>query len=206
MDFLVHHTLEGLPHFISCQVSWWRDIPSPIQMRQEPMLCESPYKHLRPIFEADGCQLPQYMHKEAPRCQSRYLQWICAQSRIEKNDSSSNGFFLREAHHAILHPHPPTPFLITAKKSFITMCGQILHPCGLVHLANSCLAQYQRDQARLISRTCFTKSVDFSPPVTYDGIFKCSSETPFSNEVNGFISFPGIFTLGSWISNDELPF
>ncbi len=39
-------------------VAFWRGIQRPQQMRQEPQLCESPYRRKRPIFLADGCQLP----------------------------------------------------------------------------------------------------------------------------------------------------
>jgi hypothetical protein len=40
-------------------IAFWRNIDRPLQMRQEPQLCESPYKRKKPIFLTDGCQLPK---------------------------------------------------------------------------------------------------------------------------------------------------
>ena len=126
---------------------WWQEMAKPQQMRQEPLLCLEPYTKRKPIFEANGCQLPTYMHPSAPRCQSRILEEICVRSKMEKNNTSSNGFVLPEAHHVEMGFMPPTPFLITARNTFVTMCGQLIHRhCGLIHLSTSCLAQYQREQ------------------------------------------------------------
>ena len=126
---------------------WWQEINKPQQMRQEPLLCLEPYTKRKPLFEANGCQLPTYMHPSAPRCQSKILKEICFRSKIEKNQSTVNGFVLPEADHMEMGFVPPPPFLITARNALVTMCGQIIHrQCGLIHLSASCLAQYQRDQ------------------------------------------------------------
>ncbi len=132
-------------------VKWWKSIQKPVQMRQEPLLCDEPYTKKRPLFDANGCQLPTYMHPSAPRCQSSILKEICRRSKIDKNSSIVNGFVLPEANHAHLSFIPPTPFVITARNAFVTMCGQILHAtCGLIHLTTSCLAQFQREQASIL--------------------------------------------------------
>ena len=97
------------------------------------------------------------MHVGAPRCQPKYLKWLCDHSRIDSSDSSSNGFVLPESDHKNTFL-PPTPFLIVAKESLVTMCGQILHKCGLIHLGASCLAAFQFTQARAIETKCDTKN------------------------------------------------
>ena len=130
---------------------WWKNISRPQQMRQEPLLCEEPYTKRKPLFEANGCQLPTYMHPSAPRCQSKILKEICSRSKMEKNQSSVNGFVLPEADHAEMDFNPPSPFIITARRVLVTMCGQIIHPnCGLVHLSTSCQAPFQYEQVMFV--------------------------------------------------------
>ena len=43
-------------------VKYWKDIVKPLQMRQEPLLCDSPKTRRRPIFDAQGCQVNDKIH------------------------------------------------------------------------------------------------------------------------------------------------
>ena len=101
---------------------WWLRISPPKQMRTDPWLCEEPYRKSRqPIFNNSRCVSPHlYMLQSAPRCQIEYLKWSCERSKIDINVSIANGFVLPESRHLSTIP-PPTPFLIVAHDSFITM-------------------------------------------------------------------------------------
>jgi len=111
--------------------SWWIDIPKPKQMRVDPYICDVVYTKRLPIFNNTGCQLPGYMSPSAPRCQTKYLRWICEQSRLSIDDTSTNHFTIPEADHKSNAAHPPPqPWLLTAKNAIVSMCGQISLPCG----------------------------------------------------------------------------
>jgi len=102
--------------------------------------------------------LCRYMSPSAPRCQTTYLKWICDHSRISMNDSRSNGFVIPEADHRKSFL-PPDPFLISARSALVSMCGQILATCGIVHLSTSCQAQVQLTQSRRMELSCGSKNL-----------------------------------------------
>ncbi len=115
---------------VSPEISeWWRAIPKPAQMRVEPYLCANVYTKKIPIFNNTGCQLASYMSPSAPRCQTKYLRWICEKSQIDVTDSTPNHFVIPEADHATTQ-FPPQPYMIMARDSFVSMCGQISTQCG----------------------------------------------------------------------------
>lgn len=138
--------------------SWWRSIPSPKQMRVEPWLCDVVFTKKNPIFNNTGCQLPDYMSTSAPRCQTSYLKWICDSSRMDIMDSSSSSrFILPESNHATSFL-PPAPFLLIAKYSFVTLCGQIISSCGIVHTTANCKARSSMVQGKSFQKKCNLKS------------------------------------------------
>lgn len=110
-------------------LDFWKSIPKPTQMRVEPFLCENVYAKKLPIFNNTGCQLPTYMSPSAPRCQTQYLRWICEQSQLDITNTKPNHFVLPEAGHSTTFL-PPQPWILMAKDSFVSMCGQISGPCG----------------------------------------------------------------------------
>lgn len=76
---------------------WWLKIPKPIQMRNDPFLCDVVYTKKKPIFNNSGCQLPHYMNPSAPRCQTKYLKWICDNARLKIDEVLPNYFILPES-------------------------------------------------------------------------------------------------------------
>ena len=121
--------------------------------RVEPQLCDHPYTRKRPIFNNSGCQLPGYMHIGAPRCQVKYLKWICDHSRISFDDSRSNGFVIPESDHANSFV-PPVPWLLMANDVLVSLCGDVVHACGLVHTQSNCMGLRQRYEAEQFQRGC----------------------------------------------------
>ena len=132
---------------------YWKNIPRPHQMRVEPFLCKSAYTKKNPIFNNSGCQLPDYMSISAPRCQIQYLKWACQSASIPVETVDSNGFVLPESDHALANA-PPQPWMITARNSFVTMCGQIIGRCGMVHTTTNCKARGYKSQGAAFQRTC----------------------------------------------------
>lgn len=132
---------------------WWKAIPKPKQMRVEPYLCEDVYNKKLPIFNNKGCQLPAYMNPSAPRCQTQYLKKICDQSQLNITDTASNHFVLPESDHAATFV-PPVPYLLTARDSFVSMCGQISTTCGFVHTTANCMATGYKAQALQFQSSC----------------------------------------------------
>jgi hypothetical protein len=90
---------------------WWLKIPKPTQMRNEPFLCDVVYTKKKPIFNNSGCQLPHYMNPSAPRCQTKYLKWICDNARLEVDVDKPNYFILPESNHKTSFI-PPQPWLL----------------------------------------------------------------------------------------------
>jgi hypothetical protein len=118
-------------------INWWKSISKPKQMRVDPNLCNSVYIAKYSIFNGTGCQLRNMMHLGAPRCQNGYLKYICDKSMIPIDEPRRNGFILPESDHK--HSElPPQPWLLTARNSFITKCGQISSECGLIHTLSNC--------------------------------------------------------------------
>jgi hypothetical protein len=134
-------------------IEWWRLMPSPLQMRVDPYLCESVYFKKYPIFNNTGCQLPDYMSGSAPRCQTTYLKWICDQSKLNIADVSRNGFVIPESVHSKSFM-PPVPFLVLAKNSFVTLCGQIVSRCGIVHTTANCKSKGYKSQGIAFQKRC----------------------------------------------------
>jgi hypothetical protein len=111
-------------------IDYWRSFNKPNQMRVDPNLCDAVMRAKKnPIFNNTGCQLPGYMNPSAPRCQNKYLRYICDQSRIAIDDPKRNGFALPESDHKTAEL-PPQPWLLTVRNSFVSMCGSISTKCG----------------------------------------------------------------------------
>jgi hypothetical protein len=122
-------------------------------MRVEPALCDAAKTHKNPIFNKTTCQLTYIMNPSSPRCQIGYLKWICDHSRMDITRTESNGFALPESDHSSAES-PPVPFLVTARDSFVSMCGQIATPCGLVHTTANCQSPGYRDHALNFKQHC----------------------------------------------------
>lgn len=134
-------------------VDWWKGVQKPKQMRVEPFLCEDVYNKKLPIFNNKGCQLPAYMSPSAPRCQTQYLKKICEQAQMNITDTTANQFVLPESDHATTFS-PPVPYLLTARNSFVSLCGQIASPCGFVHTNANCMATGYKVQATQFQSSC----------------------------------------------------
>ena len=112
---------------------WWANIPKPRQMRVDPYICDVVYTKRLPIFNNTGCQLPGYMSPSAPRCQTKYLKWICEQARLPIEEVQPNHFSIPEAdHRSNLAAPPPQPWLITARNAIVSLCGQVSLSCGKI--------------------------------------------------------------------------
>jgi hypothetical protein len=134
-------------------VNWWRALQKPQQMRVDPNLCDAVLTKKLPIFNNTGCQLRGYMNPSAPRCQNKYLKYVCDQSRIPIDDSRRNSFVLPESDHSTAEL-PPQPYLLTAKDSFVSMCGHISSYCGLVHTTSNCMGITSKYDADLFHKKC----------------------------------------------------
>lgn len=134
-------------------VKWWKELRKPQQMRVDPNLCDAVLTKRVPIFNNTGCQLKGYMSPSAPRCQNKYLKYICDHSRIPIDDSRKNSFVLPESDHSTAEL-PPQPWLLTAKDSFVSMCGQISSYCGLIHTTSNCMGGTSSYQADLFHQNC----------------------------------------------------
>jgi hypothetical protein len=133
---------------------WWIRIPRPKQMRVDPRLCDGVYKKKKPIFNNTvGCQLPDYMSPSAPRCQPKYLQWICNESALDIFERKRNAFVLPESD----HPNwltPPTPWILIVRDSVVNFCGHIVTTCGLIHTNANCKALAYYTQSRAFEASC----------------------------------------------------
>ena len=116
--------------------SWWFRIAKPLQMRVEPTLCEAATIHKNPIFSKSTCQLSHIMSPYSPRCQVSYLKWICNQSLLSIHQTTPNYFVIPEADHSTSFV-PPTPYLLTVRNALVSVCGQIVYKCGLIHTTAS---------------------------------------------------------------------
>ncbi len=113
---------------------WWANIPKPRQMRVDPYICDVVYTKRLPIFNNTGCQLPGYMSPSAPRCQTKYLKWICEQARLPIEEVQPNHFSIPEADHRNnMAAPPPQPWLVTARNAIVSLCGQVSLPCGNIY-------------------------------------------------------------------------
>jgi hypothetical protein len=136
-------------------ISWWQSIPKPKQMRVDPNLCAAVYTKKKSIFNNTGCQVPGMMHLGAPRCQNGYLKYVCDKSMISIDDSRRNGFVLPESDH--MHSElPPQPWLLTARNSFVSMCGHISSECGIIHTLSNCLGGRHTRDAKMFNQKCPT--------------------------------------------------
>ena len=134
-------------------VEWWRSMAKPSQMRVDPNLCDAVLTKRVPIFNNTGCQLQGYMHPSAPRCQTKYLKYVCDQSRIPIDIPASNSFVIPESDHSTADL-PPQPWLLTARNSFVSMCGSISTACGLVHTTSNCMGTSSKYQATKFISKC----------------------------------------------------
>jgi hypothetical protein len=108
---------------------WWIRIPKPRQMRIDPRICTSIYLKRKPIFDNPGCQLDGYMSPSAPRCQTKYLKYICENSKMNFTDVVPNHFVIVEADHSQWLT-PPSPWIAVAKNASVSICGHISASCG----------------------------------------------------------------------------
>ena len=136
-------------------VKWWRNLERPMQMRVDPNLCDAVLTKRIPIFNNTGCQLQGYMNPSAPRCQNKYLKYICDKSRMPIDDPTSNRFILPESDHATTDL-PPYPWLLSVRNSFVSMCGHISSGCGLMHTTSNCMGIMLSYQANLFFEKCRT--------------------------------------------------
>jgi hypothetical protein len=147
--------IHVVPYSIDPQIyKWWMKIPRPKQMRVDPRLCEGVFKKRKPIFtNTAGCQLPDYMSPSAPRCQSKYLHWICSESALGISERKGNAFVLPESD----HPNwltPPIAWLVIVKDSVVSICGQIVTSCGLIHTNANCKALAYYTQSTAFGASC----------------------------------------------------
>lgn len=172
-------------------VTFWKSMKKPIQMRVEPFLCDTGYSKKHPIFNNPTCQLPGYMSPSAPRCQTKYLKWICDNARMDINVTKPNYFIIPEADHAYTFS-PPVPWLLTAKNAYVSMCGSIHASCGLIHTNANC-----KGTAFLVMGQAFKNKCSYSKLNTVDikkgSNFTCDKGTPFSNDV---VVEDRVFVLG----------
>lgn len=143
-------------------INWWKSIPKPKQMRVDPNLCDAVYAGRYPIFNSTGCQLKGMMHPGAPRCQNEYLKHICDKSRINIDDPRRNAFVLPESDHK-KSELPPQPFLLTARNSFISMCGHISSQCGILRTQSNCRGVRDVYDAKKFNLKCPISLQNVSP-------------------------------------------
>lgn len=147
--------INAIPYEINAiDLRWWSSIAPPKQMRVDPRICSSVYNaKKRPIFNAEGCQLPDYMSPSAPRCQTKYLKYNCDNSQIPINESKPNHFILPESIHQNWQT-PPIPWIITAKDSLVNICGHISSSCGIIHTTANCRAYSFNLHSSAFRRSC----------------------------------------------------
>lgn len=145
--------------------SWWRQLRPPKQIRVDPYLCDEVNTKRVPIWKNSGCQLKHYMHPSAPRCQTRYLKWICDNSRTEITVTQGNGFILPESDHSGTE-NPPQPYLVKVRDALVSMCGDISMACGYLHTTANCMATGHRWQAQQFHQKCFKAYNNQSGPGT----------------------------------------
>lgn len=174
-------------------IAFWRSIPSPKEMRNDPLLCAAAYTKKHALFKKDGCNLPHYMGVSHPRCQSRILAWSCKQAAVNDGNATYNDFRLLEAQHTRWRL-PPTPYLIIARDALVNMCGQLVLSCGFVHTNTNCRAPGDLSRTRLFRKTCphpleivrqqrntsSQVSLNASGASLMSG--NCSTRTPYSSE------------------------
>ncbi len=202
MQFLPNSTLPNysasgkLKNFLSISTfppnqqlaEWWLSIPKPRQMRVEPLLCDHPYTRKRPIFNSSGCQLPGYMHPAAPRCQVKYLKWICDRARMPIDSTRGNGFVIPESHHAKALI-PPQPWLITINNALVSMCGDIVSTCGIIHTKSNCMGMRQQQEAKYFRRFCnIDKAMHhFQTNHASNASFFCAKGSPWTQKSVAYV-------------------
>jgi hypothetical protein len=157
----------------------------PQQMRVEPYLCDAVYEKRRPIFFNKGCQLPHYMNPSAPRCQTKYLKWICEQAQRNITDSSisttGSAFVLPESDHQTSFI-PPIPWLLSARNALVSKCGTIVTACGYVHTTANCMATGNSYAAKKFNDSCRLPShVTALEADRLDGL--CRPNTPYGTDI-----------------------
>lgn len=140
-------------------MEWWKKIQKPNQMRVDPNLCDAVYTKKMPIFNNTGCQLQGYLHPSAPRCQNKYLKYVCEQSQIPIDEVNGNSFTLPESDHSntLL---PPQPWLLTARNSFVSMCGTISTDCGLIHTMSNCQGTASKFTGKVFLTKCASSQMN----------------------------------------------
>jgi hypothetical protein len=121
-------------------LQWWKHMKPAKQHRCDPLICQAPYSKKRPIFNQTGCSIFNYMSPSAPRCQTQYLHHLCSIASQEIGDTTFRHTIMPESDHANTYI-PPTPWILTAKDSFVTACGQIIAGCGYIHTTANCMAE-----------------------------------------------------------------
>lgn len=141
-------------------LQFWQSMKPPNQHRVDPQLCQAPYSKKRPIFLQDGCLLPTYMMRSAPRCQNSYLKQICHEASQGLDDATPHSFYIPEANHG-RSSIPPTPWLLTATNSTVTACGHIVMACGVIHTTANCMAGAFKQYLRNFNSFCSIDSGHF---------------------------------------------
>eukprot|EP00605_Chrysophyceae_sp_TOSAG23-4_P001612 GSChrysophyteH1.ASY1.ANO1.1772.1 assembled CDS len=198
-DYMVDHPYEGLiasswpiEEKDSDLKEWWLSIPAPKQHRVEPFLCEDVWSKRRPIFNNSqgGCQLRHYMHESSPRCQITYLEHLCSTASIPIDQPTANGFIIPESDHRTTEL-PPQPYLVRANDVLVSMCGDLLTTCGVLHPSANCMSPGNRWSANAFKRAC--KDVLANGWGKEDSIHNCNKGAPWSTEVH---SVSEVFVIG----------
>jgi hypothetical protein len=158
-------------------LEWWKSMEPPKQIRVEPFLCEDVNSKRHPIWKSMGCQLKHYMNPSAPRCQTKYLKYICDNSQLDVDIERGNGFILPESNHAKTEK-PPQPYLVTTRNAIVSMCGDLSMPCGYLHTTANCMATGFRWQAQQFHKKC-PQSILVPGALNYS----CLPGTPWSRDV-----------------------
>ena len=172
-------------------VNFWKNMKKPLQMRVEPFLCDTGYSKKHPIFNNPTCQLPGYMSPSAPRCQTKYLKWICDNARMNINVTKPNNFIIPESDHSNTF-FPPIPWLLTVKDSFVSMCGSIHTTCGLIHTNANCKGTAFLTMGQAFKNKCSYNLLN-NIHIKSGFNFSCSKGTPFSNDI---VVHDRVFVLG----------
>jgi hypothetical protein len=74
-------------------------------------------------------------------------------SRIPIDNPRGNDFVVPESNH-MKSELPPQPWLLTARNSFVSMCGDVSTQCGLARTLANCQAIQETFDAKLFQSKC----------------------------------------------------
>ena len=126
------------------------------------------------------------MHPSAPRCQTRYLKWICDHSRMDITEEKGNGFILPESDHSRTEK-PPQPYLVKIRNASVSMCGDISMSCGYLHTTANCMATGYRWQAQQFHKKCFkSRAANYNARPNWESgstAYTCEEGAPWDTDV-----------------------